>query len=36
VLTDDQRKGVSAGWSHMLSRIKSQAESPQSRSASVQ
>ena len=36
VLTEDQRKGVSTGWSHMLSRIKSHAESSQSRSASVQ
>ena len=36
VLTEDQRKGVSTGWSYMLSRIKSQAESSQSRSASVQ
>jgi len=36
VLTEDQRKGVATGWSHWLSRIKSQAESSQSRSASVQ
>jgi uncharacterized protein YndB with AHSA1/START domain len=36
VLTDEQRKGVSTGWSHMLSRIKSYAESANSRSASVQ
>jgi len=36
VLTDDQRKGVSTGWAHMLSGIKSRAESSNSRSASVQ
>ncbi|HEY6128718.1 MAG TPA: SRPBCC domain-containing protein [Candidatus Acidoferrum sp.] len=36
VLTEDQRKGVGTGWSHMLSRIKSQAESASSRSAAVQ
>ena len=35
-LTEEQRKGVSHGWSNMLARIKAQAESSQSRSASVQ
>jgi hypothetical protein len=33
VLTDDQRKGVSTGWSHTLSRIKSRAEAGRSKSA---
>jgi hypothetical protein len=36
VLTEEQRKGVSTGWLHTLSRIKSRAESASSRSASVQ
>jgi uncharacterized protein YndB with AHSA1/START domain len=36
VLTDEQRKGVSGGWQHTLSRVKSRAESSNSRSASVQ
>ena len=35
-LTEEHRKGVSHGWSNLLSRIKSQAESTHSRSASVQ
>jgi hypothetical protein len=33
LLTEDQRKGVSTGWAHMLSSIKSRAESSGSRSA---
>lgn len=36
VLTEDHRKGVSHGWSNMLSLIKSRAESANSRSASIQ
>ena len=36
VLTDEQRKGVSTGWSYILSRVKLRAESANSRSASVQ
>jgi len=36
MLTDEQRKGVSTGWLHILSRIKVRAESANSRSASVQ
>jgi len=36
MLSDEQRKGVSTGWLHILSRIKVRAESANSRSASVQ
>ncbi len=36
VLTNEQRKGVSTGWLHTLSRIKVRAESANSRAASVQ
>ena len=36
VLTEEQRKGVSTGWSYTLSRVKVRAESANSRSASVQ
>ena len=36
VLTDDQRKGVNMGWNYTLSRVKSRAESTNSRSASAQ
>jgi uncharacterized protein YndB with AHSA1/START domain len=36
VLNDDQRKGVNMGWNYTLSRVKSRAESTNSRSASGQ
>jgi len=36
VLNDDQRKGVKMGWNYTLSRVKSRAESTNSRSATGQ
>jgi uncharacterized protein YndB with AHSA1/START domain len=33
VLSEEHRKGVNTGWSHMLSRVKSHAESSHTRSA---
>jgi len=36
LLTEDQQKGVSRGWSHTISLIKSRAEASNSRAASVQ
>jgi len=36
LLTDDQRKGVSHGWDHIISKIKTRAESPIRSSSAVQ
>jgi uncharacterized protein YndB with AHSA1/START domain len=36
LLTDEQRQGVSRGWSHTISQIKARAESSHSRAASIQ